>query len=160
MQAEIFEKQLSRARLEDVGNLPRVVLIDTISHCNLKCSMRVHKEMKRRKGIMPWNLYTKIIDEIAEVGKSVRIRMVFLGEALLLRGKRPTIFDMITYAKSKSLTDVVWNSNANSLDEDASKGLIKSGLDPSMWAQMLPHLKPMQDSEWVGITKGVKMLQI
>lgn len=134
MKAEIFEKQLSQARLEDVGNLPTVVLIDTISHCNLKCSMCVHKEMKRREGIMPWNLYTKIIDEIAEVGKSVRIRMVFLEEALLLRGKRPTIFDMITYAKSKSLTDVVWNSNANSLDEDASKGLIKSGLDPSMWA--------------------------
>lgn len=36
---------------------------------------------------------------------------------------------MITYAKSKGLTDVVLNSNANLLDHGAAKGLIQSGLD-------------------------------
>ena len=61
--------------------------------------------------------------------KSVRVWMVFFGEALLLKRKKPTIFDMIAYAKSEGLTDVVLNSNANLLDEGASKGLIHSGLD-------------------------------
>jgi radical SAM protein with 4Fe4S-binding SPASM domain len=85
--------------------------------------------MKRKKGIMPWVLFTKIIDEIAEVDKNVRVWMVFFGEALLLKRKNPSIFDMISYAKEKGLTDVVLNSNANLLDQEAAKGLINSGLD-------------------------------
>jgi glycosyltransferase involved in cell wall biosynthesis len=36
---------------------------------------------------------------------------------------------MIAYAKSKGLTDIVLNSNANLMDEEASKRLILSGLD-------------------------------
>jgi len=126
---EILEVQKQQGRLEDAGDFPKVVLIDTISYCNLKCSMCVHKEMKRRKGIMPWSLFTKIVDEIAETDKNVRLWMIFFGEALLLKRRKPTIFDMIAYAKGKGLTEVVLNSNANLLDESAAKGLICSGLD-------------------------------
>jgi radical SAM protein with 4Fe4S-binding SPASM domain len=125
----ILEVQKRQGRLEDAGDFPKVVLIDTISYCNLKCSMCVHKEMKRRKGIISWSLFARIIDEIAEVDKRVRVWMVFFGEALLLKRRKPTIFDMIAYAKSRGLTDVVLNSNANLLDESAAKGLIHSGLD-------------------------------
>jgi radical SAM protein with 4Fe4S-binding SPASM domain len=126
---EILEVQKKQGRLKDAGDFPKVVLIDTVSYCNLKCSMCVHKKMKRKKGIISWDLFAKIIDEIAEVNKSVRVWMVFFGEALLLKRKKPSIFDMITYAKSKGLTDVVLNSNANLLDEGASRELIRSGLD-------------------------------
>jgi radical SAM protein with 4Fe4S-binding SPASM domain len=126
---KIFEVQKKKGRLDEAGNFPKVVLIDTISYCNLKCTMCVHKEMKRKKGIMPWNLFTKIIDEIAEVENTARVWMVFFGEALLLKRRKPTIFDMIAYAKSKGLTDVVLNSNANLLDEETSKRLIHSSLD-------------------------------
>jgi radical SAM protein with 4Fe4S-binding SPASM domain len=129
MKSEIYQTQLEQGRLEDAGPFPKVILIDTISYCNLRCSMCVHKEMIRKKGIMPWDLFTKIIDEIAEVDKNVRIWMVFFGEALLLKRKKPSIFDMIAYAKSKGLTDVVLNSNGNLLDHKAAKGLIESGLD-------------------------------
>ena len=129
MKDTILQTQLKQGRLEDSGDFPKVLLIDTISYCNLKCSMCFHKEMKRKKGIMAWNLFTKIVDEIAETDKSVRVWMVFFGEALLLKKKRPTIFDMIAYAKSKGLTDVVLNSNANLLDQSAAKGLITSALD-------------------------------
>jgi radical SAM protein with 4Fe4S-binding SPASM domain len=85
--------------------------------------------MTREKGIMPWELFTKIIDEVAVADKNVRVWMVFFGEALILKKTKPTIFDMITYAKSKGLTDVVLNSNANLMDEDAARRLIESGLD-------------------------------
>ena len=129
MKDTILETQKNKGRLEDSGDFPKVVLIDTISYCNLKCSMCAHKEMKRRKGIMPWDLFTKIVDEIAEVDKSVRVWMVFFGEALLLKRRKPTIFDMIAYAKSKGLADVVLNSNANLLDVGASRELIRSGVD-------------------------------
>lgn len=124
-----FETQRLQGRLADAGDFPKVVLIDTISFCNLKCSMCVHKEMTRKKGVMPWNLFVKIIDEIADVDKTVRVWMVFFGEALLLKRKKPSIFDMIAYAKKKGLTDVVMNSNANLLDESAARGLITAGLN-------------------------------
>jgi radical SAM protein with 4Fe4S-binding SPASM domain len=123
------KKQESAGRIQDAGVFPKVILIDTVSFCNLRCSMCVHKEMKRKKGIMSWNLLTRIIDEIADVDKTTRIWMVFFGEALLLKRKKPSIFDMIAYAKQKGLTDVVLNSNANLLDESASRNLIGAGLD-------------------------------
>jgi radical SAM protein with 4Fe4S-binding SPASM domain len=126
---KIFNEQSEQGRLEDAGEFPKVVLIDTVSFCNLKCSMCFHREMTRKKGIMPWNLFTKIIDEIAEVDKDVRVWMVFFGEALILKKRKPTIFEMIAYAKQKGLTDVVLNSNANLLDDEAARGLIDSGLD-------------------------------
>lgn len=126
---KVLKTQKQQKRLEDAGNFPKVILIDTISHCDLRCSMCVHKEMTRPKGVMPWKLFTKIIDEIAQTDKNVRIWMVFFGEALLLKKTKPSIFEYIKYAKDKGLTDVVLNSNANLLDEEAAKGLIRSGLD-------------------------------
>lgn len=129
LKEEIREGQVKKGRLEDAGAFPKVVLLDTVSYCNLLCSMCVHKEMTRTKGLMPWGLFTKIINEIAETDKNVRVWMVFFGEALIRKNKKPTIFEMISYAKSKGLTDVVMNSNANLLDHEAAGKLIEAGLD-------------------------------
>jgi len=129
MSNEVFKNQQEKNRLQDTGNFPRVILIDTVSYCNLRCSMCVHKQMTRKKGIMTWELFRKIIDEIAENDKDVRVWMVFFGEALILSRRKPSIFDMIAYAKSMDLRDVVLNSNGNLLDEAAARGIIGSGLD-------------------------------
>ncbi len=129
MSQAIYEAQKNQGRLEDAGEFPRVVLLDSISHCNLQCSMCVHVNMTRKRGIMPWDLFTKLIDEIAEEDPSVRVWMVFFGEALMLRRRKPSIFEMLRYAKSKGLQDVVLNSNANLLDEDSARQLIEVGLD-------------------------------
>lgn len=126
---DIFQNRINADRLKDTGDFPKVVLIDTISFCNLRCAMCVHKEMTRTKGIMAWNLFTKIINEITEMDKNIRVWLVFFGEALILKKKKPTIFDMITYAKGKGLTDIVLNSNANLLDNESAIRLIESGLD-------------------------------
>ena len=124
---QIKMQQIEKGRIKDAGDFPKVVLIDTISFCDLKCSMCGHKGMTRKRGKMSMELFRKIIDEIAETDKNTRIWMVFFGEALIL--KKTTLFPMIQYAKDKGLTDVVLNSNANLLDEEAAKSLIKSGLD-------------------------------
>jgi radical SAM protein with 4Fe4S-binding SPASM domain len=129
MKDENFKLQLDQGRLCDSGDFPKVVLIDTVSYCNLACSMCVHPEMTRHKGIMPWNLFTKIIDEVSIEDKNVRVWMVFFGEPFILKNRTPSIFDMIRYAKDKGLTDVVTNTNANLMDEDASRKLIDAGLD-------------------------------
>lgn len=123
----IKEEQLKLGRLSDSGGFPKVVLIDTVSFCNLRCSMCGHVEMKRKRGKMSMELFTKIIDEIAEADKNTRVWMVFFGEPFVI--KKTTLFPMIRYAKEKRLTDVVVNSNANLMDEEASIKLIESGLD-------------------------------
>jgi MoaA/NifB/PqqE/SkfB family radical SAM enzyme len=115
-----------KERTQDAGTFPKVVLIDTTNFCNLKCSMCGHRLMTREKGRMSMPLFRKIIDEIAEVDKSTRVWMVFFGEALILRYQ---LYWQILYAKRKGLTDVVLNSNGCLLDEEASRGLIESGLD-------------------------------
>ncbi|NLV17236.1 MAG: radical SAM protein [Syntrophomonadaceae bacterium] len=114
-------------RTTDAGTFPKVVLIDTISYCNLKCSMCGHKGMKRKRGRMDFNLYCKIIDEIAARDKDIRVWLVFFGEALLL--KKDVIYKMIKYAKQQGLTDVVLNSNGNLLDKEMAQVLIEAGLD-------------------------------
>lgn len=129
MTDNILQSQIEKDRLTDSGSFPKVVLIDTISFCNLRCSMCVHQNMMRKKGIMPWGLFTKIINEVAAVDKTARVWMVFFGEALILKKRKPTIFEMIAYAKGKGLTDVVLNSNANLLDDVAARSLIDAGLD-------------------------------
>lgn len=129
MDRAIFNYQNDQGRLKDAGCFPKVVLIDTVSFCNLRCSMCVHSIMTRKKGIMSWPLFIKIIDEIAQVDPNTRIWMVFFGEPFILKNVQPSIFDMIAYAKSKGLTDVVVNSNANLMDAKAAGKLIDSGLD-------------------------------
>jgi MoaA/NifB/PqqE/SkfB family radical SAM enzyme len=91
--------------------------------------MCVHPEMTREKGVMSWQLFTKIIDEVAVEDKNARVWMVFFGEPFILKNRNPSIFDMIRYAKKNGLTDVVTNTNANLMDEDASRKLIAAGLD-------------------------------
>lgn len=129
MKNKTSDLKLDMKRSEDAGFFPAVVLIDTVSFCNMRCSMCVHKEMKRKKGIMGWGLFTRLIDEIASTDKKARVWLVFFGEALILKNTKPSIFDMIAYAKKKGLMDVVLNSNAQLMDKESARKLIESGLD-------------------------------
>lgn len=129
MENDIYSKQLQQKRLDDAGDFPKVVLVDTVSMCNLRCSMCFHQNMKRKKGIMPWDLYTKIIDEIAVENKDARVWLVFFGDPFVIKRTKPNIFEEIAYAKNKGLTDAVLNTNANLMDEEVSHRLIEAGLD-------------------------------
>lgn len=110
---------------EEKNIFPSVVLIDTISYCNLRCSMCPHKEMSRKPGIMSWELYKKIIDEIALEKPDARVWITFFGEGLMLRD----LDEKIKYAKDKGLKDVVLNTNGNLLNERWAERLIRAGLD-------------------------------
>lgn len=111
------------------NNFPKTVAIDTCSFCNFKCSMCPHSSMKREKGRMNWDIYKKIIDEIAIENPETRVWLVFFGEALILKKTNPNIFNMIAYAKEKGLKNICLNSNGALLDSDCVSKLIKAGLD-------------------------------
>jgi MoaA/NifB/PqqE/SkfB family radical SAM enzyme len=126
-----FKERASRTLAKNENwngeTFPRVVLLDTCSFCNLKCSMCGHRVMTRRKGRMRENLFERVIDEIAEVNPATRVWMVFFGEALIL--KKVGIYDMIAYAKGRGLKEIVLNSNGLLLDKEATERLIDVGLD-------------------------------
>ena len=109
-------------------DLPSTIPIDTCSLCNLKCSMCMTKNSTRKKGFMDWNLYTKIIDEIAEENKNTRIFMAFSGEPLVRIKYKPDIFDMIKYAVDKGLNNIVMNTNGCLMSEDIARKILTSGL--------------------------------
>lgn len=109
-------------------DFPSTIVIDTVSLCNLRCSMCMTKDSTRKKGFMDWNLYTKIIDEIAQENKNTRIFMSFSGEPLVRIKYKPDIFAMIKYAKDKGLNQLVMNTNACLMNEEVSCKILKSGL--------------------------------
>ncbi|MFA5524728.1 MAG: radical SAM/SPASM domain-containing protein [Tissierellales bacterium] len=120
----IEERLLSRVP-EYNTKFPSTILIDTISFCNLRCSMCFHHSMKRKKGIMEMDLFKKIIDEVAVKRPNAKIWITFFGEGLMLKD----LPQKVKYAKDCGLTDVLLNSNGNLLKNEFSKQLIISGLD-------------------------------
>lgn len=98
------------------------IIFESTNTCTLKCRMcPTRDKMTRKRGIMDYNLYTKIIDQNPSV-KFVHICL--WGEPLL----NPNIIKMIKYAKSKGL-EVDFYSNATLLNKDLNRELLQSGLD-------------------------------
>lgn len=123
-----YKSNISKAnRIEEALEFPKVVLIDNISACNLKCSMCDHQNIRNYRKIeaMDIKLYRKIIDEIALENPHARIWQIFFGDPFLC-------IDMperIAYAKTKGCTDVVLNTNGVLMTPDKSRQYIKAGLD-------------------------------
>lgn len=110
-------------------NFPIFLVIETMFKCNLRCTMCIHSSPERDKSIyrysgkMPLSLYEKIIAE------SVRhncpsLTIGGMSEPLL----DPDLFNMIKLAKDYGFIDVMINTNATLLDDNASQKLIESGL--------------------------------
>ena len=121
-----INREKIESRIKEISkDFPETVLIDTVSYCNLKCSMCPHVNMKRKMGFMKWELYEKIINEISLNKKDVRIWMTFFGEGFIIKN----IDEYVKYAKDKGLKDVVMNSNGNLINEKNAKKIISAGLD-------------------------------
>ena len=134
--AKIKNKQDSeRVRLETVIPLktPFVLQLAVASTCNFRCrycpcsTPDLLKKNNVKKGIMDFELYTKIIDDLDEFPQKIKIlRLVKEGEPLL--NKR--FADMVRYAKKKQpLIKVDTTTNASLLTPELSDAIIGAGLD-------------------------------
>ncbi len=114
-------------RTVESEGFPAVVLIDNTSACNLRCSCCDHVNIKKYRKIeaMKRELYTKIIDEIADESPHSRVWEIFYGDPFLLRDMP----ERVRYAKDRGLTDVVLNTNGVLMTEQRALPLIKAGLD-------------------------------
>ena len=109
-----------------VSGWPLEVGIEVTNFCNLHCVMCPYQEMVKTKarpqGRMEFDLFKKIIDEIAPF-----VELVYLhgmGEALL----HPRLFEFIDYAKEKGVR-VGLSTNATLLGKAKSQKLLATKID-------------------------------
>lgn len=108
------------------SSFPQEIWIENTNHCNAACVMCPRELQTRDKGIMDFELYKKIIDEISIYKETVkRVHMHNFGEPLLDK----KLSERIKYAKSKGIRHVYFVTNASLLNQKNSELLISSGLD-------------------------------
>lgn len=74
------------------------VLIETRTDCNNHCPFCPHAFNKKTLGVMEWDCYTTIIDQLCRMNYNGRVALMLSNEPLLDN----RLCDMIKYAKSKS----------------------------------------------------------
>lgn len=126
----------NRTKLETVIPLktPLIINIDPSDKCNFQCKFcptgdreLMKKTEGRNHGLMDFELYKKIIDDICEFDSKVKvIRLYKDGEPLL----NPHFAEMIKYAKESGCCDRVdTTTNASLLNPELSLRIIEAGLD-------------------------------
>jgi len=112
-------------KLKVVPPFPTHVEVEAASACQMRCPMCYTTVMDDRlKGVMKWDLFTKVVDECAARGV-YSIKLSWRGEPLL--NKR--IVDMVRYAKDKGIPDVAFLTNGERLTPEMADALIDAGLD-------------------------------
>jgi len=72
MGQEIFEVQSYQDRLYDSGDFPGVILIDTVSFCNLRCSAGLERTVEWYRESRSWwekHLWMRTVPITAKSGK-------------------------------------------------------------------------------------------
>ena len=105
-------------------NYPIHLDIEPTSHCQLHCPMcfREHRKIEN-EGIMPLDLYKRIIDEIE--GKVYSIKFTGRGEPLI--NKKFNLF--LEYLKDKDFKEVALITNGQLLTEKLMNCMIDTGMD-------------------------------
>ena len=132
--------------LEDHPFPPQLV-VETTSRCNMKCLHCSHKELKRPRRDMDWDLWAKIVQEVAAEKPDCEVWPTFYGEALLLG---PELWRRLDYAAQVGCTNLVLNSNGIML---ARPGMVEAVLDSPLKRFILSldgFSKPVFESIRVG----------
>lgn len=121
------DKWIRLPKSREVAEWPLLVDLELASVCNLRCPMCYtitdSFKQKVKKGFMDFDLFKKIVDEIA--GNVFALRLSFRGEATL----HPNFIDAIKYAKKAGIKEVSTLSNGGKLDIDFFKQCAEAGID-------------------------------
>lgn len=125
--ADYRKKWTDDAKGQIVRDYPLLVDIELSSLCNLKCPMcyTITDEFSEKVNTtrMEWDLYTKIIDEIA--GKVPAIRLSLRGEATLHK----RFVDCIRYAKERGIKEVSTLTHGGKLTLPFFEKIAEAGID-------------------------------
>lgn len=124
-----------RTRLETVIPLatPFIVFVDPASSCNFKCTFcpTGHRDMiaktGRYQGIMKFDLFQKIIDDLGEFDRPLKVLRLYKdGEPFL--NKR--LADMVRYAKRSGFVDYIdTTTNGSLITPDRIGPVLEAGID-------------------------------
>ena len=121
------EKWTELAKTQTVSDYPLLVDIELSSLCNLHCPMcyTITDEFKKQVNTtrMDFDLYKKIIDEIA--GKVPAIRLSLRGEALLHK----KFIECIRYAKESGIKEVSTLTHGGKLTLEFFEKMVEAGID-------------------------------
>ena len=112
----------------DNGNYPMFsqVLLETRTDCNRKCKFCPQAHFSRPLKSMDWDVFTKVIDELAEMEFSGRVAMYMTNEPLI----EPRLMEMIKYARNKSARIFIdITTNGKNLSSKLLDEFFLSGLD-------------------------------
>jgi MoaA/NifB/PqqE/SkfB family radical SAM enzyme len=123
-QAKPVRKLMLATGRERSPILPEIVQIESTNICNAKCVFCPRDEMHRKQGIMSFELFTKIVDECAELGIT-HLRVHNYGEPFVDR----KLVEKVRYAKQKGIQEVGMISNGSLITEQVARGMIDAGLD-------------------------------
>lgn len=103
---------------------PNRVTIELTNRCNVSCTFCHRQVIDMPLGDMSFDLYKKIIDEMAE---HTPIKMVpfFRGETIL----HPRFVEFMKYAKEKGIGPIQLFSNGLGFDKHIAEAVIESGVD-------------------------------
>jgi radical SAM protein with 4Fe4S-binding SPASM domain len=105
-----------------VADFPLNLNIELSGSCNLMCKHCFRFSRKTDIGTMDFSLFKKIIDEGAN-HNLFAINPTWMGESFL----HPEILDMLNYAKSKGIMDIIVNTNATLIDKKMSEKILDDG---------------------------------
>lgn len=110
------------------GHFPifRQVLIETRTDCNNHCKFCPHAFNKKTLGIMSWECYKQIINQLSDINYNGRIALMLSNEPLL----EERMEEMIVYARQKSPRFFLdMTTNGTLLTVDKLDKFFKLGLD-------------------------------
>lgn len=111
---------------QKVANFPPHLLIEPTSICNLRCVMCFQIDEtftldKSQMGLMPWVLFTSVIDQATEAGCQA-ITLASRGEPTLHK----QFGEMLHYIHRKGFLDTKINTNATRLNEKLIHDILES----------------------------------
>jgi radical SAM protein with 4Fe4S-binding SPASM domain len=112
---------------------PWVIFVDPSDICNFNCrfcpsgDLDLLRKVGRKIEVMEFNLYKKIIKDICEFDKPIKVLRLYKdGEPLLNKN----FADMIKYAKESGCCDKIdTTTNASMLNPERNLEIIEAGLD-------------------------------
>jgi radical SAM protein with 4Fe4S-binding SPASM domain len=115
-----FYRRLYRNDYHRPTVVPLSLQIEPTNHCNVRCSCCSRQRMKRAKGYMDFQLFSKIVDEASQAGIK-RVELYLHGEPLM----HPEIARMMAYLQLRQVS-VNLTSNGMLLDSARSAAILKS----------------------------------
>jgi radical SAM protein with 4Fe4S-binding SPASM domain len=106
--------------------VPTHVDLELSSYCNLRCTMCPHgsDDLAPEMHLMDYELAKKVIREASEYGVS-SLKFSGRGEVTM----HPQFSELVKYAKSLNILDVMFNTNALRLNEKMARAVVDAGID-------------------------------